>query len=105
AMLDQANQTKLYLAAATAQRAKVADSTSTPSGRIMALVESGEEFLDLNKRLADQHKAYFTHADNTQLPDAKMRELAAKSLVEQADMESNDVISFDQYLAAYNEAD
>jgi glutamate--cysteine ligase len=105
AMLDQANQTKLYLAAATAQRAKVADSTSTPSGRIMALVESGEAFLDLNKRLADQHKAYFTHADNTQLPDAKMRELAAKSLVEQADMESNDVISFDQYLAAYNEAD
>ncbi|MFT7525726.1 MAG: glutamate--cysteine ligase [Arenicella sp.] len=105
AMLDQANQTKLYSAAVTAQRTKVADPSLTPSGRIMAMVESGEGFLEISKRLADQHKDYFKHIDNTQLSDSKMRQLAEQSLLEQAEMERNDVISFDQYLAAYNEAD
>lgn len=105
AMLDQANQTKLYSASVTAQRTKVVDPSLTPSGRIMAMVESGEGFLEISKRLADQHKDYFKHIDNTQLPDSKMRQLAEQSLLEQAEMERNDVISFDQYLAAYNEVD
>lgn len=105
AMLDQANQTKLYSAAVTAQRTKVADPSLTPSGRIMAMVESGDDFLEISKRLADQHKDYFKLIDNTQLSDSKMRQLAEQSLREQAEMERNDVISFDQYLAAYNAAD
>lgn len=105
ALLDQANDTSSYSAAASAQRAKVEDSALTPSGKMMAMVESGEDFMDISMRLADQHKDYFSRIDNTQLPDSTMRELAAQSLLEQTEMENNDVISFAEYLAAYNAAD
>lgn len=105
ALLDQANNTGLYSAAASAQRAKVEDPALTPSGRMMAMVESGEGFLDISQRLANQHKDYFSRIDNTQLTDAKMQHLAEQSLLEQTEMESSDVISFDEYLEAYNVVD
>jgi glutamate--cysteine ligase len=102
ALLDEANQTTLYTEAAGAQRIKVADPTQTPSGRVMQMVGAGEEFLDIANSLAHQHKQWFSESSTRRLSDETLEKMAAKSLVEQADIEARDDMSFDDFLAAYN---
>jgi len=101
-ILDSAHNTDMYTAAVEAQRVKIDDSHLTPSGKIMQKVLDGEDFLDITRAQANQHKQYFTDLDLGTHFDQKMRSLAEQSLADQAQLESSDTLPFTDYLDAYN---
>lgn len=101
-LLDSAHGGKLYADAIAAQRAKVEDSSLTPSGRIMDLVKDGQDFLDIAKEQATLHKQTFAQKKCDDEIVEKMRGFAEQSIAEQQQIEKADTISFAKYLAAYN---
>lgn len=101
-LLDHAHGSNDYGASVKAQKAKVADSQLTPSGKVMALVEQGADFIDIAKQQADQFRAHFLEIEADKAFEAQHKELALSSLSEQAALEAADTESFDDFLAAYN---
>ena len=87
------------------QKSKIADLTTTPAGKLMQLIESGEEFVPLMVKLAIQHKA-FTCAECTNNDFYRsLPEMAKESLRKQHAIEDSDTVDFDEFLRAYNEKD
>jgi glutamate--cysteine ligase len=104
AVLDSAHNTNDYAAAVLAQRDKIDDPNLTPSGKLMTKVEQGAEFVDIARHCAVQHKASFAAH---QIPKPFAQELASatlSSLQEQAKLEAQDEVSFEDYLDAYNQS-
>lgn len=102
-ILDSAHGGNDYANAIVAQRAKVADSSLTPSGRIMSLVESGQDFLEIAKQQAVLHKQMFAEKKCADELVEKMHSLAKQSIDEQRQIENADTLSFADYLVAYNQ--
>ncbi len=101
-LLDKAHNSFEYSSAVYAQQAKVDDSTLTPSGQIMELVEAGNEFIDIVSEQADKHQIHFASIDkNTEFQDNLVVE-AKQSLQQQQELESQDSVSFDDFLREYN---
>lgn len=101
-LLDEANSTDLYCAAVRAQRDKVDNPQTTPSGRVMAEVTSGREYIELTLAQAQAHKDYFLNKEIDADIDARLHSLAERSLADQREMERTDTINFKQYLEDYN---
>lgn len=102
-MFDQANNTNEYTAAVEAQRAKIKNPDLTPSGKIMTLVNEGNDFIDIAKELANRHKRHFVMTlDSNKSFDTELAGLARQSLQQQTELEADDTVSFDEYLAAYH---
>jgi glutamate--cysteine ligase len=104
AVLDSAHNTNDYAQAVTAQRAKVDRPQLTPSGIMMSKVEQGTEFVDIARQCAMQHKASFASHQTPQPFAEELAKAALMSLQEQADLESHDDMSFEEYLDAYNQS-
>jgi len=101
-VLDNAHGGDGYRQAVAAHKAKVENPSLTPSGRIMAKVKSGQEFLDIVRQQAEKHKKTFTEQPRNVEFEAELVATATKSLHDQAELEANDRLSFDDYLEAYN---
>jgi len=103
-LLDKAHNSFEYSSAVYAQQAKVNDSSLTPSGQMMALVEAGSEFIDIISDQANKHNTHFASLDrNTQLQESLVA-LAKQSLQQQRELEAQDTVSFDDYLNEYNKS-
>ena len=103
-VLDQAHGGQAYVNAIKAQTSKVEDSALTPSGKMMALIESGKSFADLSRDLAKEHKDYFNKLDANTDFDAQLKELSTKSIDQQAVVEGSDALPFADFLEAYNKS-
>jgi len=101
-VLDTANETDAHRQSVEQQAAKVSDSSLTPSARILAdMQESGQSFYEFALQQAVQHGSRFRNEELPQDVRAHYEQLAAESLSKQADLEQQEQMDFDQYLAEF----
>ncbi|MEO0367292.1 MAG: glutamate--cysteine ligase [Pseudomonadota bacterium] len=98
--LDAAYGGDDYKAATSAQLDKARDPALTPSGKLMAEVEAGNEFFDIVNSLSSQHKAELLKGEHN---FDHLTESADTSLQEFSEREQQQEIPFSEYLDAYNE--
>lgn len=91
-----------YARVMDAQVLAVEDPDRTPSARVLAEMQTNEEsFFEFAMRMSQQHRRYFL---NRRLPPATLERfnaLAERSLAEQAAIENNDILPFDEFLRQY----
>jgi glutamate--cysteine ligase len=84
-------------------QALIEDSDETPSAKILQKLRSEKcSFFDLAFSIAQGHRDYF--AAITPLTDARRQQFlreVSESIVRQQQIEANDNISLDEYLATY----
>jgi len=103
-LLDQAHGGEHYQKAIEAQKIKVDDSQLTPSGKIMSLLENGESFIEIARRLAEQHKAHFESLGSNPDFDQELINLSKQSIEQQRLLEKSDALPFSDFLEAYNKS-
>ena len=101
-LLDRANHSENYFSSVKAQIASVFDPELTPSARMLAeMKENDEGFFHHAQRMSKYHYHYYkTHP----LADDKVKafeKMASESLAKQHQIESEDAVSFDEYLESY----
>ncbi len=100
--LDCSESAKKYQRAVEAQMACVEDPEKTLSGRILAeMSERDESFFEFAERLSTQHRE--THISRTMdsTLHGEWEQLAKDSLKKQAEMDAEDQIPFEQFIAQY----
>jgi glutamate--cysteine ligase len=101
-LLDQANYCENYFSSVKSQIASVFDPDLTPSARMLAeMREHKEGFFHYAHRMSEHHYQYYK---NHPLSDEKIRffeNMASASIAQQIQIESNDSITFDEYLKNY----
>ncbi|PMS22759.1 glutamate--cysteine ligase [Trinickia dabaoshanensis] len=101
--LDHLGGTDAHMRAVSVQRAKLGDPEATPSARVLRTMdERGQSFLAFGMAQSEAHAAYFRSRPPE--PDALQaaRELAERSLQEQAEIERRDApASFDDFVNEY----
>src|SRR5262245_37869047 len=102
-LLDAGGPARPYVTALEVQEGKVRDPARTPAARtLQELRTSGESFFKFALRMSTQQKAYFVELYSSN--ESRQAEFAAQaeaSLAEQARLEKEDRLDFDQYLARY----
>lgn len=101
-LLDSSHQSDLYRRSVESQKAKVEDSSLTPSGQVMALVNDGQDFVDIAQRQAATFRSHFTALDVDSGFESQHKQFATDSLAKQVELEGADTQSFDEFLRAYN---
>ena len=101
-VLDAAHSCFEYSSAVYAQQAKVDDSALTPSGQIMRMVSSGDDFIDIASEQARTHQIHFASISDNEELNAELKAAAKSSLEQQASLEAQDRLSFDDFLTQYN---
>ncbi|MGD8639065.1 MAG: glutamate--cysteine ligase [Gammaproteobacteria bacterium] len=101
-LLDQGKFDRPYRTALKHYYGRVEDPDLTPSARILKeMRDNNESFFPYAMRYAKQHAAYF---ESLALSEQKLRffrQAAEQSLADQADMEANDPLNFDEFLERY----
>ncbi|MBS69249.1 MAG: glutamate--cysteine ligase [Pseudomonas sp.] len=102
ALLDRSHADSLHADALAEQRAKVADSSLTPSARVLdELRRNGESFSQFAMRQTLAHADYFRSQAPSAAELAEFEALSRQSLAEQAALEAQQETDFDQFVAAY----
>ncbi|MGA6097930.1 glutamate--cysteine ligase [Stutzerimonas marianensis] len=102
ALLDQSHGTEAHAEALAAQRAKVADSSLTPSAKVLeALRQHGESFSQFAMRQTRLHAEALRTRPLPAAQTADFEEAARQSLAQQAEMEANDTQDFDSFVEEY----
>jgi glutamate--cysteine ligase len=102
AVLDALRGGDEHTRAVTAQRAKLADASLTPSARVLqTLRDEKQSFLQFALAQSQHHADYFLSRPLDAASTARFEELARASLDEQAKLEREEVGSFDAFVAAY----
>lgn len=102
ALLDRSQGSDQHARALAEQRAKVADSSLTPSARVLeALRSKGQSFRQFAMDQSQVHAAYFRSQPLSANEQAAFEAAAQKSLNEQAELEAQQETDFDQFVAAY----
>ncbi len=102
AALDARRGGDEHVRAVTAQRAKLADASLTPSARVLqALRDEKQSFLQFALAQSRRHADYFLSRPLDAASTARLDALARASLGEQAKLEREEVGSFDAFVAAY----
>jgi len=102
ALLDQSQGGDQHARALAAQQAKVADSSLTPSARVLdALKRSGESFSQFAQRQTQAHAEYFRSQPLDAAEQAAFETAAQRSHDEQSALEAQQESDFDQFVAAY----
>lgn len=99
-LLDQAFDTQLYSQACQAEQAKLLDPALTPSGQIMAELQS-QSFFQFAHAQSNQHDSYFRSRPLAASAQQAFVAAAEQSLQQQAEIERSDQLPFDEYLAQY----
>lgn len=101
-LLDQEHGTGCHTSSMHTQLQKLHDATLTPSARVLqAMSEHGNSFHQFGLHQSKQHAAYFKASPPNSEESHTFKELADKSLAEQAHLEQEQTGSFDDYVAAY----
>ncbi len=102
-VLDRQDGSDSYVAAVTQMQELVADPDATPSARIIAELRDADcGFFTFALAMAHSHKKYFDSiAEPNDAVEAEYHEEAIDSLKRQAEIEAQDSMSLDDYLANY----
>ena len=101
-LLDQVTESSDYRAALRAQVAKVEDASLTPSAMILRqMSEMNASFFEFAMDTAERHQAHFKQTNMTPADAKKMRAEAKRSHQRQKQIETNDRLSFDDFLNDY----
>ena len=102
ALLDQGQSENPHTQSLNVQRAKVADSSLTPSAKLLnELKRNGESFSQFALRQTRAHAEFFRSQPLSAAAQAGFESAAQKSLQEQAELEAQQGPDFDQFVAAY----
>ncbi len=101
-LLDQANNSASFTSTLEMQRARLADTSLTPSARLLdAMTTRGMGYVELMMALAAEHaEGFFARS----LDDERLvyfREIAYRSIEDQVMLQAKDKMDFDQFLQAY----
>lgn len=103
-MAQQTGDTQ-YMAAVQPQRNKVADPSLTPSARVLeALRSEGLSFEAFGLKLSTEHTHIHAQAGLSATEKALGERLKTESIEAQVELESSDLLSFDQYVAQFHDA-
>ena len=102
--LDTAHQTTCYTESINVQRKKVSDSSLTPAAKVLATMqENNESHIDfalrMSKAHAQQHKSHIVEPQQQQ----NLLTITEQSIASQQEIEQQDSINFDDFLAHYFE--
>ena len=104
-LLDHIHSSTNYSNSLAAQSAKIADPDLTPSGRILKDMKEGDlSFFEFSIQQSRKHRDDLQNNGMSEATVKKMRDTAAQSLKDQADIENSDTVSFDEYLKNWNDA-
>jgi glutamate--cysteine ligase len=102
ATLDAAHGGDEHARAVAAQRAKLADPSLTPSARVLQTMrDARQSFLQFALAQSERHAAHFLAHPLDAAATAQFEAMARESLDEQAQLERDEVGSFDAFVAAY----
>ncbi|MGI4985382.1 MAG: glutamate--cysteine ligase [Janthinobacterium lividum] len=90
-----------HVAAAAAQRAKLADPSSLPSARALAAIVASGGFAAFGLRQSRSHAAHFLATPLAAADEARLLALRTESVAHQSEIETNDDIDFDAFMARY----
>ncbi|BAN24580.1 glutamate--cysteine ligase [Caballeronia insecticola] len=100
--LDALNGRDDHTRTLAALRPRIADASLTPSARVLQTMrEKHQSFDDFALELSTRHAESFRARPLSAEEERTMEALAAKSLVDQAEVERSDSESFDAFVAAY----
>jgi len=102
--LDTAHQTTCYTESINVQRKKISDSSLTPAAKVLATMqENNESHIDfalrMSKAHAQQHKSHIVEPQQQQ----NLLTITEQSIASQQEIEQQDSINFDDFLAHYFE--
>lgn len=104
ALLDHSHNTERYRLALAAQQTKVDDAAQTPSAQVLAQMTSQSlPFCRFGMQMSDRTQATFADSTLTGSRADHLIAASAQSLVAQAQIEAQDVVSFDDFLAQWND--
>ena len=105
-LLDRANYSENYFSSVKSQIASVFEPDLTPSARMLAeMRENDEGFFHHAQRMSIHHNQYYKNHALSENKIQFFERMASESLARQKQIESEDRISFDEYLENYfNEA-
>jgi glutamate--cysteine ligase len=104
-VLAEHSKDPLYLGAVTSQQAKVDDPAKTPAARAIATMgDQQQSFQEFGLALARTHTAHFKALGLTEQQRAQAGALAIKSLAQQAELEADDTLTFEQYVKQFDAA-
>ncbi|MFA5663011.1 glutamate--cysteine ligase [Castellaniella sp.] len=104
-LLDTHSGDDQHQASVSRQHAVIEDPQATPSGRLLAdLQDRGQEFHDYTLQQSMAHWAALQASPPETRTLARLDQLAATSLAEQAELEASDSISFEDYVAQFEAA-
>ena len=102
ALFDQAQGGSVFAEALAIQRAKLKDSSLTPSARVLAAIaEQGDSFFRFALAQSQEHDAYFRNRPLDAEAQARLAAEAAASLADQAAIEAADDVDFDTFVDRY----
>ncbi|MEM5384046.1 glutamate--cysteine ligase [Paraburkholderia phymatum] len=101
AALDALRGDDAHARAVATQRAKLADPLLTPSARVLQTMrDNGQSYLQFGLAQSERHAADFLSRPLDVATARQLETLARESLDEQAKLESDEVASFDAFVAA-----
>ncbi len=101
-LLDRANYSENYFSSVKSQIASVFDPDLTPSARMLAeMREHDESFFHHAQRMSLHHNQYYKNHPLSEEKIQLFERMASESLAQQQQIESEDKISFDDYLKNY----
>lgn len=104
-LLDECRGETSYANVVADYRQRIEDPEQTPSARVLASMrDHGEEFSQFALRLSRQHEQVFKQAELPATLRDRFLAAAAESRSDQASIEANDHLSFEDYLARYLDA-
>jgi glutamate--cysteine ligase len=102
--LDAVRGGDVHVQAVAAQRAKLANSDTTPSARVLSALQATDlSFEKFGLQQSSAHAEYFRSRPLSAAEHACFDALAKQSLAQQQAMESTQSGDFDAFVAAYNE--
>ncbi|MDP2126497.1 MAG: glutamate--cysteine ligase [Pseudohongiella sp.] len=104
ALLDRSHKTDRYSLALAAQQAKVDDPALTPSAQVLAqMQEQSLPFCKFGMQMSDNTLMNFTESSMAASRADHLIAASAQSLAAQAQIEAQDTVSFDDFLAQWND--
>lgn len=104
-MLDHIHGGDGHTSSLNAQSDKIKNPDLTPSGRILKDMEEGQlSFFEFSMQQSRAHRDYFQNNSLSEETERMMRDTASSSLLKQKELEAQESVSFDEFLANWNKA-
>lgn len=101
-LLGSANETNAYTEVLADMVLRIEDDSSTPAATLLReMTDNNESYYGMAMRKACEQRDHFLERPPSAETIAKYQKLAQQSIQQQADIETSDELSFDEFLAHY----